>query len=100
MKKLIDIFNKYRCKINKYWFAFIVFFIITFFIGDSTLQNRYVYDLKINQLEKDIELYRKQKEENLEKLKALHSDNESLEKFAREQFQMTKPDEELFIITE
>jgi cell division protein FtsB len=30
----------------------------------------------------------------------LHSDNESLEKLAREQYQMVKPDEELFIINE
>ena len=60
---------------------------------------RYAYIQQINQLEREIEYYKKQREENSRKSEALHSDRESLEKFAREQFLMTKPNEDIFIIT-
>jgi cell division protein FtsB len=99
MGKLIDFFNKIRNRINKYYFTIAIFFVLAFCIGDSTLYDRYLYDKKINELEKEINTYQKIKDTNIEKMEALHSDNESLERFAREQYQMTKPDEELFIIT-
>ncbi len=85
-------------KINKYYLAVLIFVIVTFFIGDSTLYQRYKYDKQINELENEIAKYKKEREQNEKKLNALKSDNESLERFAREEFQMTKPDEELFII--
>ncbi len=84
--------------INKYALVVGVFVFLLFFGGDSTILKHYAYNKKINELEREIEKVQKQKEENAEKLKALHSDNESLERFAREQFFMTRPGEELFII--
>lgn len=98
MNKLKELYEKYKGRINKYYLAIAIFAVLTFFIGDSTLYIRYSYDKKINELEKEIARYKKEKEENEAKLNALHSDNESLERFAREQFYMTKPNEELFLI--
>ena len=100
MGKFVGILRLLKSKLNKYWIAIIVFVIFTFFVGESTIFNRMAYDRQINQLEKEIEFYTRQKEENLKKIEALQSDNESLEKLAREQYQMTKPNEELFIIKE
>ena len=100
MKRLVELFNKYKGKINKYWLAVVVFFILTFVIGDSTLQNRFSYNKEISRLNKEVEYYTNLKEENQQKLEALQSDNESLEKLAREQYQMKKPNEDLFIIIE
>ncbi|MDR2621327.1 MAG: septum formation initiator family protein [Dysgonamonadaceae bacterium] len=100
MKNWIEILKKYRQKVNKYWITVIVFMFLTFFMGDSTILKRISYDRQIKQLESDIEYYNKEKEQNLEKLNAIKSSEESLEKFAREQYLMTKPDEELFIISE
>lgn len=99
MRKLIDIFNKYRAGINKYYFTLIVFAVLTFFVGDSTLLHRFRYDKKIRELQSEIKEYRQQIEDNTAKLNSLRMDNESLERFAREQFLMTKPDEDLYIIT-
>ncbi|MDR2057361.1 MAG: septum formation initiator family protein [Dysgonamonadaceae bacterium] len=96
MKNWLEIFNK----INKYWLAAIIFFIITFVIGDSTLKKRIDYNNEITRLKKEIEYYTKQKEETLQKLDALNSDNENLEKLAREQYQMKKSNEDLYIIVE
>jgi cell division protein FtsB len=87
-------------KLNKYWLAAIIAFIITFVIGDSTLDKRISYDREISHLKKEIENYSRLKEETKQKLEALQSDTESLEKLAREQYQMKKPDEDLYIIVD
>ncbi|GHT55063.1 hypothetical protein FACS189451_12290 [Bacteroidia bacterium] len=100
MKNWLEIFEKYRQKVNKYWVAVIIFTFLTFFVGDSTVFKQIAYDRQIRDLESQIEYYTKEKEKNLEKLNAIKSSEESLEKYAREQYLMTKPDEELFIISE
>jgi len=100
MKNWVEIFEKYRQKVNKYWIAVIIFAILTFFVGDSTILRRISYDQQIKQLESDIEYYTNEKEKNLEKLNAIKSSDESLERYAREQYLMTKPNEELFLISE
>ncbi|BAG83604.1 MAG: hypothetical protein Pg6B_01010 [Candidatus Azobacteroides pseudotrichonymphae] len=96
--RFTNIFKCIKSKLNKYWIAFIMFTIVTFLIGDSTIFKRISYDQQISHLRSEIEFYTKQKEENSQKLKALHGDNKSLEKLAREQYLMTKANEELFII--
>lgn len=85
---------------DKYWIAGGVFIVFTVIYGDSTIFKQISYKRQMNQLEKEIEYYTRLKEENQRKLEALRSDGESLEKLAREQYHMTKPDEELFIIRE
>lgn len=101
MKKILSFLRNFFSKvkmINKYYFTGAVFFVIIFLIDDSTLLRRYQYDKQINDLENEITKYTKENEENEQKLKDLKSDNESLERFAREKYLMTKPDEELFVI--
>lgn len=100
MKKCIDFFNKYKHKVNKYHVTIVVFLVVTFFVGDNTLLDGIHYRMKINTLQHDIALMKKENEEKLNQLNALQGDKESLEKFAREQYLMTKPDEELFLIVE
>jgi cell division protein FtsB len=100
MKNLLELFNKHKGKVNKYWLTIVIFFTITFVFGDSRLQNRISYDSEIKRLNKEIEHYTRLKEDNKQKLNALQSDNETLEKLAREQYQMKKPNEDLFIIVE
>ena len=85
--------------INKYYVTILVFLVVTFGVGDSTLQKRSAYSQEISHLRSEIEYYKKLKEENTEKLNSLKSDEESLERYAREQFHMKKPNEDLFIIT-
>ena len=76
----------------------ILFLIITFVVGDSNLYKRYSYDEKIRQLEDEIKAYKKEIEENRKKLEDLHTSQERLERFAREEYFMKKPDEDVFII--
>jgi cell division protein FtsB len=100
MKNGRELFEKYRHKVNKYGVAILIFVVLTFFVGDSTIWRRISYNRQIDELEREIKRYTQEKEENLERLNAIKSSEESLEKYAREQYLMTKPDEELFIISE
>jgi cell division protein FtsB len=60
-----------------------------------------VKDLRhLNQLEKDKEYYLEKIEIDAQKLKELRTDNENLEKFAREQYLMKKDNEDIFVIIE
>ena len=85
-------------KLNKYWVVGIVFVILTFTAGDSSLYKRYTYDEKIRSLENEIEHYRKEIEINSKKLKDLHTDKEGLERFAREEYLMKRENEDIFIV--
>ena len=98
MQKLKDLYNKYLGHLNKYWVVSIVFVILTFTAGDSSLYKRYTYDEKIRSLENEIEHYRKEIEINSKKLKDLHTDKEGLERFAREEYLMKRENEDIFII--
>ena len=98
MKKFSAVLVWIKGNLNKYWIAVLFFVVITFVIGDSAIDKRISYNNQIKQLEQEIEFFTLQKDENEQKLSDLHSDNESLERLAREQYQMLKEDEELFII--
>ena len=89
MSRIKDFYNKYLSRINAYWLVTIVFFALTFVMGDSSLYKRYTYDEKIRSLEIEI---------NSKKLNDLHTDKEGLERFAREEYFMKKPNEDVYII--
>lgn len=52
----------------------------------------------LRQLQRDRDYYTNRIDEDRRKLNELKTDNENLEKFAREQYLMKKDDEDLFII--
>ena len=98
MSRIKDFYNKYLSRINAYWLVTIVFFALTFVMGDSSLYKRYTYDEKIRSLEKEIKHYQKEIEINSKKLNDRHTDKEGLERFAREEYFMKKPNEDVYII--
>ena len=97
MSRIKDFYNKYLSRINAYWLVTIVFFALTFVMGDSSLYKRYTYDEKIRSLEKEIKHYQKEIEINSKKLNDLHTDKEGLERFAREEYFMKKPNEDVYL---
>ncbi|MDR0572830.1 MAG: septum formation initiator family protein [Tannerella sp.] len=100
MSRLIDFYRKYLARLNKYWIVAIIFLAVTFFLGDSNLYNRYKYDEKIRFLENEINRYKKELEQNKQKIRELQTDKVGLEQFAREEYLMKKEDEDIFIIEE
>lgn len=83
---------------NKYLLTLIVFLFWILLFDNNNLIDRY-HDLKnLHQLEKDKVYYMERIEEDKRKLHELKTDDENLEKFAREQYHMKKDDEDIFII--
>ena len=98
MSRIKDFYNKYISKINVYWLVTVAFLVLTFTMGDSSLYKRYTYDERIRSLEKEIKHFQKEIEVNSKKLNDLHTDKEGLERFAREEYFMKKPNEDVYII--
>ncbi|MCD8193901.1 MAG: septum formation initiator family protein [Tannerellaceae bacterium] len=95
---LKNFYTRYLARVNKYVLVTIVFAIIILVVGDGNLYNRKKYDDKIRSLEREIRHYEKEIEVNSQKLRDLRTDKEGLERFAREEYHMKKPDEDLYII--
>lgn len=98
MSTLKDIFSRYLPKVNPYWLVTIIFVALTFTAGDSNLYMRYKYDERIRDLEKEIAKSDEEIKANSQKLHDLNTNKEGLERFAREEYLMKRPDEDLFII--
>ena len=86
MSKLLTIWNYIRR--HKYMITVLIFIVVIGFLDENSLLNS------------EIEKYRKQYEEDTEKLKELTTNPEALEKIAREKYLMKKPDEDIFVFEE
>ncbi|MCD8178880.1 MAG: septum formation initiator family protein [Tannerellaceae bacterium] len=98
MKRIKDFYNNYLSRINAYWLVTIGFLILAFTAGDSNLYMRYTYQEKIRSLEKEISYYEKEIEENRKKLEDLQTNKEGLERFAREEYKMKRPNEDIYLV--
>jgi cell division protein DivIC len=83
---------------NKYVLTIIIFMIWLLLLDSNNLIARYKEIRELNRLRNDKEYYLKKIEIDRKKLLELKTDNDNLEKFAREQYRMKKPDEDLYII--
>lgn len=83
---------------NKYILTILIFLIWLLLLDSNNLIARYKEIRELNKLRSDREYYLKKIEVDRKKLRELKTDNENLEKFAREQYHMKKPDEDLYII--
>ncbi len=76
----------------------VIIIVMLFFFGNSSIPRRVKQKSQISELESQIEIYKKQIEEDSEKLDELQSKKENLEKFARENYYMKKENEEVFVL--
>ena len=98
MKRFLRI--AYRILRNKYILTFLIFFIWLLVFDRNNLIDRVKYIHKLNEMERQKEYYENRIEQDSRKLNELKTNSENLEKFAREQYFMKKPDEEIFVIVE
>ena len=83
---------------NKYLLTIIIFVVWLLLLDSNNLISRYKEMKNLRKLKSDREYYVKRIEEDRRKLYELRTDDRNLEKFAREQYRMKKPDEDLYII--
>lgn len=85
---------------NKYILTISVFFIWMFFFDQNNMVDRIKMTTEINQLEEDREYFMEQILIDSARLNELTTNKENLEKYAREQFLMKKPNEDVFVVIE
>jgi RNase adaptor protein for sRNA GlmZ degradation len=83
---------------NKYLLTIIIFLVWLLLLDSNNLIARYKEMRNLHKLKIDREYYINKIEDDKRKLHELKTDNHNLEKFAREQYRMKKPDEDLYII--
>lgn len=83
---------------NKYLLTIIFFLVWLLILDSNNLVARYKEMRNLKKLKSDREYYTIRIKEDKRKLLELKTDNRNLEKFAREQYRMKRPDEDLYII--
>lgn len=83
---------------NKFILTIIFFVVWMLFFDQYNLITRISNNRKIAELEQQKDYYLSEIDRSKRLLQELKGDNESLEKFAREQYLMKKKDEDVFII--
>ncbi len=87
-----------RFILNKYVIVFVGFLAFVLFFDNHNLVLRWKTQRKLETLEKELDFFQNEIKTNKAKIKRLQTDNEYLEKFAREEYMMKEKDEEIFII--
>lgn len=83
---------------NKYILTVVIFLVWLILFDSNNLVARYKEMKELKKLKREREYYIERIETDRKKLNELKTDNQNLEKFAREQYRMKKPDEDLYII--
>lgn len=83
---------------NKYIIALFLFIVWITFIDENRLIDRIEAMKEVSNLEEQNNYYRSQVEENNKRLNELRTNKENLERFAREQYLMKKPNEDIFVM--
>lgn len=84
---------------NKYILTLVIFLLWMLLFDSSNLVDVYREHKRIKKLKQEREYYIDKIEADKNWLQELQTNNENLEKFAREQYLMKKPDEEIFVIS-
>jgi cell division protein FtsB len=100
LKKMkdIDLATILRLMRNKYVISSLAFIFWVSIFDENNLIERYQLNRELKQLEKDQAYYLDKIEKDAARLEELQTNDENLEKFAREQYLMKKENEDVFVI--
>lgn len=92
MKRLLNLIK------NKYFLLSIAFVVWMLFFDRNDLASQYTYRTQVNKLEDEKDFYKEQISQVEKDLQELNSNQEKLEKFARERYFMKKDNEDVYVI--
>ncbi len=84
----------------KYIIVTVLFFVWIIFFDENSIVTHQQNKQRLQELLQQKEYYKERIKSDKQKLKDLNSGMKELEKFAREQYYMSKPDEDVFIVVE
>jgi len=90
--------RKYPLLANRYFMAFAAFLVWVVFIDTSSLISQYSGNRKLFELKREKRYYQQEIRKTKAELSDLFSDEQSLEKFAREHYFMKKDSEDVWIV--
>ena len=85
---------------NKYVIASLLFLTWIVFFDENSIVSHQKNKRRLYELKQQEDYYRARIETDKQKLEDLQAGEEKLEKFAREQYFMSKPDEDVFIVVD
>ncbi len=100
MKTIELLFGWLKKIFNKYVLVLAVFVVWVVFFDENNLMKHRQNLEELAQLQAQVDFYKNKIEADKRKLYELQTNDENLEKFAREQFLMKKADEDIFVIVE
>lgn len=100
MKKEIFQSRFFKTIGNKFVIVSILFAVWIIFFDENSIVSHVKSKRQLNELKQQKEYYQERIVSDRQKPQDLNKGKEELEKFAREQYQMSKPDEDVFIIVE
>ena len=98
MNKQLEISKFLPLLKSKFFIATIAFVVWITLFDENNLIERFQFNNELNQIEKDKAYYLEKIKEDAARLKELQTNNNNLEKFAREQYLMQRDDEDVFVI--
>jgi cell division protein DivIC len=90
----------YKVLKNKYFIASVLFLAWIVFFDENSFVSHAENKRRLNELNRQKEYYIERINSDNQKLEDLNAGKNELEKFAREQYFMSKPDEDIFIVVE
>ncbi len=89
-----------RVSSYKYIIVTVLFLVLIIFFDENSIVTHQQNKQRLQELLQQKEYYKERIKSDKQKLKDLNSGMKELEKFAREQYYMSKPDEDVFIVVE
>lgn len=99
MKEKIEFIWRYVSE-HKYKVTIVTFLLIIGVLDENSWIQRWKHNMEISRLKSEIKHYRSQFEHDSELLKEISTNQEALEKVAREKYKMKKDNEDIFIFEE
>lgn len=87
-------------KWGKYLLVLLFFVVLIVFLDQNNLFKRAALRAELRALEREKAYYLEKTRDDARKIDELQGDRAKLEKFAREQYLMKRPDEDIFIIVD
>lgn len=100
MKKDLLKSGTFKILSNKFVIASVVFAAWILFFDENSISSHLRDRQQLSDLMQQKAYYEERIEADKEKFEELHKGKAELEKFAREQYYMSKPDEDVFIVVE
>jgi cell division protein FtsB len=85
---------------NKYWIVIFIGVLIVGFLDENSFLQRINYELKIRDLNSQIEEYNNRYENDSRQLRELNRNPKAIEKIARERYFMKADDEDIFVLSD